>query len=227
MRVSTRALLLLGGGLLATTASAFTIGFDDLSPGTTLGSQYAALGVIFSANGGSGATSTGEPWATNTDMTVVSLITGVDGEDYGALGSPSLVSNHVLRRYLDWYGEDGDPSFRIDLATPASQISITFAGLGSAAFAPDTRLWAYAGSLLVGSAVGSWPDESVGQLTLGVVAPAITAVVVAPGSYRDWVAVDNISIAPVPEPGRWALMLLGIAGLGVLSRRRLEPGEHP
>lgn len=224
MSITTRSLGLLTGMLVAFPAHALTIDFDDLSPGEMLGSQYAGLGVTFSANGfsGPGSSSSGEFWAANTDLTVVSLVTGVAGEDYGALGSPGLVANNILRRYEAWlYDEDGDPSFSILLNSPASKVEVVFAGIEGASTAADTRLFAYAGSLLVGSAAASWPDETVAQLSLIVAAPAITSVVIAPGSYLDWVAVDQISITPVPEPGRWALMAIGVAGLcGVAGVRR-------
>lgn len=40
-----------------------------------------------------------------------------------------------------------------------------------------------------------------------------------------WTAIDNIdsSAAPIPEPGTWALMGLGLAGVVTLARRRRTP----
>jgi len=40
------------------------------------------------------------------------------------------------------------------------------------------------------------------------------------GSLTLLVGIDNFSLAPVPEPGTWALMLAGLAGLGWMGRRR-------
>jgi hypothetical protein len=65
---------LLGAGLLlAAAASAQTINFDELAVGETLAAQYAGMGVVFSANAfsGTGSSSSGVDWATNTDMTIV------------------------------------------------------------------------------------------------------------------------------------------------------------
>lgn len=46
---------LLGAGLLlAAAASAQTIDFDELAVGETLADQYAAMGIVFSANAFSG-----------------------------------------------------------------------------------------------------------------------------------------------------------------------------
>jgi hypothetical protein len=223
MTRTSHAALLSVGMLLASGVSALTISFDDLAAGTTLSTQYAAMGVTFSPNAfsGSGSSSSGANWATNTDMTVVSLVTGTLGVDYGALGTPSLVSNNILHNFSNWQSiENGDPSFRIDLTTPASAVSVTFAGVGGMTNAPDTRIFAYAGSTLLGSVAGSLADASVGQLTLSFAAPGITRIAVAPGSFNDWVGVDNIVItaAAVPEPGAWILTLLGLAALTVKRR---------
>lgn len=218
--------LLSVGLLLATAASGVTINFDDLSAGVTLSTQYAAQGVVFSPNAfsGSGSSSSGSDWATNTDMTIVSIDTGTLGVDYGALGVPSLVSKNILHSFSNWqYLEDGDPSFRMDFSTPASSVSVTFAGVDGAAGAADTRIFAYAGSVLLGSMAGTLPDDNVGQFTLTFAAPSITSIAVAPGSFDDWVGVDNIVFipAPVPEPGAWMLMLLGLAA-APWARRRLQ-----
>ena len=221
--------VLLGTGLLlACTAGAQTITFDDLAPGTTLGTQYASLGVTFAANAfsGPGSSSSGMPWATNTDMTVVSTDTGELGVDYGALGTPSLVSGNILHHFLNWEGEDGDPSFNILLDHAASSVSVTFAGVGGQSAAPDTRIFVYSGSALVAIRAGSLPDDNVGQLTLAYGGNDITRVAVAPGSFDDWVGVDDVVITPavtaVPEPETWALTLLGLATFA-WSRRRLHP----
>ncbi len=227
MKLSRLSVLLGTGLLLACTAAAQTINFDDLAPGTTLGSQYAGLGVTFAANAfsGPGSSSSGVSWATNTDMTIVSIDTGVLGVDFGALGVPSLVSKNILQHFLNWETlEDGDPSFNILLANPAQAVSVTFAGVGGQAAAPDTRIFVYAGSTLLATRAGSLPDDNVGQLTLSYVGTGITRVAVAPGSFDDWVGVDNIVITPaavVPEPEAWALTLLGLAAIA-WSRRRLH-----
>jgi hypothetical protein len=223
----TRSSVLLGTALLlACSAGAQTINFDDLAPGTTLGSQYAGLGVTFTANAfsGAGSSSSGMPWATNTDMTIVSIDSGELGVDFGALGVPSLVSKNILHHFLNWETvEDGDASFNIALANPAKSISVTFAGVGGQSAAPDTRIFVYAGATLLATVAGSLPNDDVGQLTLSFSGSGITRVAVAPGSFDDWVGVDNIVITPavaVPEPESWALMLLGLSTVAWLKRRR-------
>jgi len=222
----TRSSVLLGTGLLlACVAGAQTINFDDLAPGATLGAQYAGLGVTFTANAfsGAGSSSSGMTWATNTDMTIVSIDSGELGVDFGALGVPSLVSHNILHHFLNWETlEDGDASFRIDLANPASAVSITFAGIGGQPNAPDTRIFVFAGDTVLGTVSGSLPDDNVGQLTLSFSGAGITDIVVAPGSFDDWVGVDNIVITPtaIPEPETWSLTLLGLATLAWTRRRR-------
>lgn len=198
--------------LAATHASATTINFENLAVGTTLSNQYA--GVTFAANAfsGPGTSTSGEDWATNTDMTIVSST----GTDVGGLGTPSLVSGNLLRSFAGWLSEDGDPSFSVSFASAINFFSADFAGVSTGA---DVRLYAYNGNTLLGSSAGSL----TGQFTLSFAAASITRVVVTPGSFNDWVGVDNINyttaVAAIPEPETYALMALGLAAVAFARRR--------
>jgi PEP-CTERM motif len=197
----------------ASPAWAVTITFEDLVAGSTLSNQYAAQGVTFSGNAfsGPGSSTSGEPWATNSDMTIVSST----GGDVGGLGTPGLVSGNILRSFNGWLGEDGDPSFLMTFSTPVASVSMDFAGVFDG---PDVTLWAYDGATLLGTTSGG--ASASGQFTLGFAAASITSVAVRPGTFNDWVGVDNIVFAPVPETSTYAMMALGLALLGVAARRR-------
>lgn len=191
-------------------AGAATITFDELAPGSMLGDQYAATGVVFSANPmtGPGSSSSGMSWATNTDMRIVSL----GGGNVGSVGTPSLVSGNVLRSLDGWLSENGDASFLITFLTPVTSVSLDFAGVSTPA---DVRLLGIDGAVLASG------TSSTGQLTLSYASSTpFASIVVAPGSFDDWVGVDNVSFAPVPEPAQWALLGLGLGALAWRQRRR-------
>ena len=207
-----RATLAAGLSLAAAQAGAVTITFNELTPGTTLANQYAASGVVFTPNAfsGVGSSTSGEPWATNTHMTIVDS----QGPDVGALGLPALASGNLLRSRPGWLGENGDASFLMRFSTPISSFSADFIGVDEFA---DVTIWAYSGSTLLGTVSGT----TTGQFTLTFAATSITSVAVRPGNYFDWVAVDNINYTLVPEPGSYVLMGLGLA---VLALRRRQQG---
>ena len=200
----------------AAQASAFTIDFENLAVGTTLAGQYTAVGATFSANAfsGPGSSTSGSAWASNTDMTIVSST----GADVGGLGTPAgLVSGNILRSFAGWLTETGDPSFRVTFGgAGATTFSAAFAGVSTGA---DVRVFAYNGATLLSTIAGS----TTGQFVLSYAAPKITSVVIAPGSFFDWVGVDNINftLAPIPEPETYALMGLGL-GVVALARRRAK-----
>jgi PEP-CTERM motif len=208
------AVMAAGLALAATQASATTLTFEDLVEGVVLSNQYAALGAVFSANAfsGPGSSSTGEDWATNSDMTIVSS----EGEDVGGLGTPAgLVSGNILRSFDGWLGENGDPSFLITFSGPATGFSASFAGV----FEPeDVTIFGYNGATLLGTVSGT---VTTGQFTLSFPG-TVTSVAIRPGTYTDWVGVDNITynLAAVPEPGTYAMMGLGVAALLAYRRRK-------
>jgi hypothetical protein len=200
--------------LCATQASAATITFEDLAEGAILSNQYAGLGVVFSANPffGANANSTPEPWATNTSMVVTAT-------DIGTLGTPSLVSGKVLHSFGGWLGENGDPSMLATFSSPVNSISMAFAGIFTTG---DVTMVIYNGASIIGTVVAPG-SASTGQTTLSFAAASITKVAFTPGSFGDWVAVDNITFTPatpVPELSTYAMMALGMGLLAFTRRRR-------
>ncbi len=215
----------LGAGLLMIGAQAgaatYTINFDDLAAGTTVSNQYAgSTGATFSAGGARtyDAQSQGSgTWADNTDMTVVSAT----GSDTNNLGTPSLASGNVLGSYSGWELEDGDPAFTISFARAVSSFGADFA---SVYYGSDVAIYAYSGSTLVGEVDGA--GSGYGQFALSLSAPDITSVVITPGSYGDYVAVDDISFtASVPEPANVALIALGLGVIAVRRRKQIADAE--
>lgn len=198
--------------LAASQASATTLTFEDLVAGVKLSNQYAALGAVFSANAftGPGTSSSGKPWSALTDMTIVSST----GADVGGLGSPSLVSGNILHSFNGWLAEvDGDPSFKITFSGVVTGFSVVFAGVSTAA---DVTVYSYNGATLVNTVSGS----STGQFVLGYAGP-LTSVAIRPGSFNDWVGVDNVTytLAPVPEVSTYAMMGAGLALLAFRRRK--------
>lgn len=213
MRTSLSAVTLGVGLLLAgARAQAVTIDFDDLTAGTTLSNQYAGIGAVFTANAfsGAGTSTSGQNWATNTDMTIVSAT----GPDTNNLGTPTLATGMILGSYNGWLDEDGDGSFRITFGAPVSSVSADFAAVATGA---DVAIYAYSGTTLVEKVTGG---SQYGQFELSVSGASITSVVMTPGSYDDYVAVDNITFTQaVPEPASLALMALGLGAIGLRCRR--------
>ena len=152
-------------------------------------------------------------WATNTDMGIVAST----GADVGGLGGPALVSGNILHSFSGWLAEEGDASFAANFTTAINSFSADFAGVF---IAGDTALYVFIGTSLLGVVIG---PEKAGQDTLSCSGPSITRVVVAAGSFADWVGVDHIcftQVAAIPEPRESVLMAIGLAAVFVAMRRR-------
>ena len=189
-----------------------------LAVGATLANQYAAYGVTFTPNAFTGAGGPTGPWATNTGMQIAST----NGSDVGGLGTPPLVSGNLLHSFSNWQNENGDPSFAAWFSGGINSFSADFGGV----FDPqNVHLYAYSGSTLLGSVAGT---ATTGQFKLSISsASLIDRIVITPGTYDDWVGVDNIAFeraaagpVGVPEPASMALVALGLAGLGFARRRQ-------
>lgn len=201
---------------LPLSAGSHTITFDEgrVAEGDWLDNQYADWGVQFMAPAFEGTESPNGAWASNPDMTIVTIGNG----NHGGLGNPSLVSGNILHSYDGWLGEDGDPSFLMKFTTPISHISVDFAGVA----APDSTV--IAAYDVNANFLGYAQASSTGQLTLSYDSTTpIGYVAVTPGEYNDWVGVDNISFtAAVPEPETYALMAMGLGALALLRRRKQQ-----
>ena len=194
---------------MAGTASAavYTMTFDTdaagnaIAEGAMLSTQYAAWGVSAS---NVGAPPFGSGWASNSSLQITATDIG------GGVTAP--ISGKLLHSFGGWLSEDNAPFIRMGFSTGIDSISADFGGMGGAGVA---GIYAYNGTTLVGSVLNT--TSGTQHVALSGVG-TITNIIVIPGTYGDWVGVDNISFNTVPTPG--AAALLGLGGLIVGRRRR-------
>ena len=73
--------------------------------------------------------------------------------------------------------------------------------------------------------LGSFDEVGLVNLTTGVATPLLTGADFPDGTLNSPHGLDFIP-SIVPEPGAWALMLVGLGGVGAVSRRRREAGPN-
>ncbi len=190
------------------------INFDTLTAGTIVSNQYAAQGVTFVAGGltGTGYTS-GQNYAPNTSLDV---FLGTVASTYGN-------GTNALHGVNGWAAETGDPVFTMNLTQSFSSFSATFYAVSAATYGPGTRILAYNGTTLLGSTAATTTGGAVQTLTLNNIASA-NRIIVTPGTYNDYVSVDNLTFnvtpAAAPEPGSLALIGLGLPLTGAFIARK-------
>lgn len=194
---------------MAGTASAavYTMTFDTdaagnaIAEGAMLSTQYSAWGVSAS---NVGAPPFGSGWASNSSLQITATDIG------GGVTAP--ISGKLLHSFGGWLSENDDPFIRMAFSTGINSIAADFGGMSDYA---ASGIYAYNGATLVGQVNGT--ASGTQHLSLSGVG-TITNIIIVPGTFGDWVGVDNISFNTVPTPG--AAALLGLGGLIVGRRRR-------
>lgn len=196
-----------------------TMDFDSdawgapIAAGTPFAMQYAAWGVGVSANPYSGPNTSGAAnlWATNTDLTI--------STDAGVTARTG--SGNMLHSLTGWLSEDGDPSFELTFLYRIDSISAVFTGIATGdsfagMIAYDDEDQVLAEVRVTNPAQGGAFTQTLSLTNLG----AVSRVVFVPGTFDDWIGIDDIAFgdAVVPTPGAAALM--GIGSIVLLRRKR-------
>jgi len=133
----------------------------------------------------------------------------LNGTDYGAGYAAGVVSGSNVA--LNWY--DHPASFSNGAGFNLVSLYVT-----KAWYSGVTHIEGYSGSSLVYSADVTSSTTSPTFVSLNWV--NVTNVVISDGDASYHSAIDNITIAAVPEPETYAMLLAGLGLVGVAARRR-------
>lgn len=157
------------------------------------------------------------PVLVQSDSGVTMTITRLGGESIEVASRSSYPGSwgmHALSPFLDHFGG----AFLLTFSTPISSIKVD---VGDFAPSDDDSFTLTAGSGMdSGSQSGS--DGFPTFHTLMVDGVSTTTAVLSGGSasFPQSVFWDNIEVTPVPEPSTYALLAVGLAGVGFVARRR-------
>lgn len=138
-------------------------------------------------------------------------------------------------QYLDLVGQGGSGSISQTLSlTPGQLYSLTFA-YSHNLFDPAEATSASALVTIDGfAAIFSHDTGNTSNLDWQIFSGSFVATgpdtlnfTNISGGPNEGVLLDAISVAAVPEPATWAMMLLGFAGIGFAMRRRRSHSELP
>jgi hypothetical protein len=197
------------GATLAGSAQATTINFSALSQGTVVSNQFS--GVTFAVSGGPGPD--GSPVADS-----------FEGENTALLNSTT--NDYPSNAFLT-----------ITFTAPASNVSFGYNNFGTPSFdgggeaappllkAPTIRgesNWAAYDEL--NTLIGSGFIWEIQDFSLVQVGSNVSSLVITNGTDGNdsWVfGISQLNFnGAVPEPGSWAMMILGFGAIGVTMRRR-------
>lgn len=188
--------LLAVGFLAAATASQATvIDFDDLGAGVVVGASYAGLGVTF---------------------------VNAETAPFGGLpgGTPPMAIVHDT--LFSTFGPAD--SIIATFAAPVTSVSLTGIDVGAAGFLMTAYDALIGGSVVdtdsfIGVGIGVGDFHTLTLTGSGILRVEFSQVVA--GAESDGIAFDTLVFdGAVPEPGTSALLMLGLAAAGALSRRR-------
>jgi hypothetical protein len=179
----------------ATAALATTYDFTTLPVGAVAPNTYAGVTITEQNPGGADVTDA---------QANIGVVPGLTNSQLGYGGDPSGFN-------YPYYPTEQQIVFAF--ASPTSGVSFTFDNEGDNGI---TTYTAYDGATVVSSAnIGL--DNGVLEIVPG---SAITSLVVD-NQGNNWIyGISNLTFGAVPEPGTWALMMVGMGLLGAFARRR-------
>jgi PEP-CTERM motif-containing protein len=143
----------------------------------------------------------------------------------GSLGVFPNATNGTQAGFLQSYPDPATGTgSQIDWALSGLTVNQTYqltfdAVSASASIAPPEPFTVTA----FGSTLGLTPGPAYSTYSLLFTATSTTGTITFAGPYvggNAASAIDNLSVATVPEPSTWAMMLLGFSGIGYLAYRR-------
>lgn len=210
MNIRTLAVISAFASVAVANATLYNMNFDTdssgnaIASGATIAGQYSGWGFAYTPNPFSGGA-----WATNTGMTATSTDVG---------GGYSAAHKNVLHSFSsDWLAEDGDPDFLITSTNLFDSVKMTFVGDSSGA--SGFGVYDAGGNLLASIFVpvtANSVDDTVSLSGFGLG----KFIAVLPGSFGDWVAVDDVMVNVVPEPTSFIVVGIGVAAVALRRRNK-------
>ncbi len=222
----------------AMSAQAQVLDFEAFSPGPSgsfLGNVSVSPGGIYAGwVFGTGATN-----ASNNDFAVFPAVTSVFNQGVGdskflytsncfsavahtALGTTIPACSFDANGFeLPAPARDSQP---ITIATPVKLNSVFLSGNGPSDVPQDVTFKLFdASDILVGTETFNVGSLNPGLAPIAVqytftTASFISKIVI--NGQHSYFAIDNLDVTPIPEPGTYALMLVGLAAVAGVARRR-------